>query len=266
MMAEINPLRYRGYYYDTELGMYFLQSRYYDPAIGRFINADDVSYIGVDETLLSYNLFAYCKNNPIKRFDDNGNWSLPNWAKVAIGAVALTGAIALTVATGGSAAAVAIGVAKVVGSVAVTTAVSAGAGYIQNGKQGAIDGACNGFMYGSISAFVGAAGRYCNYSKASTGTSNMKGQAGERIAGITKNTKSYRVNGRWRIPDGITKKYVQEVKNVKKLSLTSQLKDSIQLAKNMGKKLQLFIRPDTYLSGPLKEAIKQYGIKVTYLW
>ena len=266
MMAEINPLRYRGYYYDTELGMYFLQSRYYDPAIGRFINADDVSYIGVDETLLSYNLFAYCKNNPINRFDDNGNWSLPNWAKVAIGAVALTGAIALTVATGGSAAAVAIGVAKVVGSVAVTTAVSAGAGYIQNGKQGAIDGACNGFMYGSISAFVGAAGRYCNYSKASTGTSNMKGQAGERIAGITKNTKSYRVNGRWRIPDGITKKYVQEVKNVKKLSLTSQLKDSIQLAKNMGKKLQLFIRPDTYLSGPLKEAIKQYGIKVTYLW
>lgn len=68
-MAEINPLRYRGYYYDTELEMYYLQSRYYDPQIGRFINADDVSMLGVSGTVIGYNLFGYCENNPVNMID-----------------------------------------------------------------------------------------------------------------------------------------------------------------------------------------------------
>ena len=161
-LGVINPLRYRGYYYDSETGLYYVSSRYYDPEVGRFINADDVDYLGADGSQLSYNLFAYCMNNPVNRFEIDGNWSLPNWAKVAIGAVALAGAVALTVATGGGAAAVAVGVAKVVGSVALSTAVSAGAGYLKNGKQGAIDGACNGFMFGSLSACGGAALKYAS--------------------------------------------------------------------------------------------------------
>ena len=70
-VAEANPLRYRGYYYDSETGFYYLQSRYYDPAIGRFINAD--SYASTDAAgLLSTNMFAYCENNPISRFDPTG--------------------------------------------------------------------------------------------------------------------------------------------------------------------------------------------------
>ena len=68
-MAEVNPLRYRGYYYDTDLDMYYLQSRYYDASICRFVNADDVSMIGVDSTALSYNLFAYCNNSPVNNID-----------------------------------------------------------------------------------------------------------------------------------------------------------------------------------------------------
>ena len=44
-VAKLNPFRYRGYYYDTETGLYYLNSRYYDPSIGRFLNADDISYI-----------------------------------------------------------------------------------------------------------------------------------------------------------------------------------------------------------------------------
>ena len=159
-MAAINPIRYRGYYFDSDSGLYYVSNRYYDSEIGRFINADDTDYIGADGSVLSCNLFAYCMNNPVNRFDVDGNWSLPNWAKIAIGAVALTGAVVLTVATGGGAAAVAVGVAKVVGSVAVSTAVSAGVGYLNNGKQGAIDGACNGFMFGSLSACGGAALKY----------------------------------------------------------------------------------------------------------
>ena len=72
-LADINPLRYRGYYYDTETGFYYLQSRYYDPEIGRFINAD--SYASTDATgLLSTNMFAYCENDPVNGSDPNGEW------------------------------------------------------------------------------------------------------------------------------------------------------------------------------------------------
>ena len=85
-LADINPLRYRGYYYDSETGFYYLQSRYYDPEIGRFINAD--SYASTDATgLLSTNMFAYCENDPVNKSDPDGEV-----AHLAIGAV--VGAIA----------------------------------------------------------------------------------------------------------------------------------------------------------------------------
>ena len=67
-----NPFRYRGYVYDQETGLYYLQSRYYNPAICRFISADSISYLGADGTLTSYNLFAYCLNNPINYIDKSG--------------------------------------------------------------------------------------------------------------------------------------------------------------------------------------------------
>ena len=74
-MAGVNPLRYRGYYYDSETGFYYLQSRYYDPATRRFINADAPEY----STMSAYglnnsNLFVYCQNNPIAYGDENGEW------------------------------------------------------------------------------------------------------------------------------------------------------------------------------------------------
>ena len=69
-MASINPLRYRGYYYDQETGLYFLMSRYYDPAICRFINADD--YASTGQGIIGHNMFAYCRNQPITRMDISG--------------------------------------------------------------------------------------------------------------------------------------------------------------------------------------------------
>jgi len=76
--ASENPFRYRGYYYDSETGFYYLGSRYYDPALGRFINADgEISGIGGD--VLGYNLYAYCMNNPINMLDETGHW--PQWFK-----------------------------------------------------------------------------------------------------------------------------------------------------------------------------------------
>ncbi len=69
-MADVNPLRYRGYYYDSETGFYYLQSRYYDPNTCRFINAD--SYASTGQGFLGYNMFAYCGNNPMDRVDTKG--------------------------------------------------------------------------------------------------------------------------------------------------------------------------------------------------
>ena len=65
-------LRYRGYYYDTETGLYYLQSRYYDPVVKRFINAD--SYSSTGQGFLGYNMFAYCGNNPSVSEDSYGNY------------------------------------------------------------------------------------------------------------------------------------------------------------------------------------------------
>ncbi len=68
-----NPLRYRGYYYDSETKLYYLQSRYYNPEWGRFLNADGFGVVTTSPmTLTDQNLFAYCDNNPIMRMDASG--------------------------------------------------------------------------------------------------------------------------------------------------------------------------------------------------
>ena len=74
-LGNVNPFRYRGYYYDTEIGMYYLQSRYYDPAVGRFINGDDPATAISNLSLMSRNIFVYCENDPINNTDSNGGIS-----------------------------------------------------------------------------------------------------------------------------------------------------------------------------------------------
>ncbi len=69
-VGQINPFRYRGYYYDSESELYYLNSRYYDSQVGRFINADGI--IGANGGLQGYNMFAYCNNNPVMYSDYNG--------------------------------------------------------------------------------------------------------------------------------------------------------------------------------------------------
>ena len=79
-LGKLNPFRYRGYVYDTETGLYYLQSRYYNPETGRFINADSV-IAGVGGSVQGYNLFAYCFNSPVNMSDSLGHW--PQWIKDA---------------------------------------------------------------------------------------------------------------------------------------------------------------------------------------
>ena len=73
-IGSINPYRYRSYYYDNESGLYYLNSRYYDSNTGRFISPDDVGYLGASGTIISYNLFSYCGNNPTNKIDNDGRF------------------------------------------------------------------------------------------------------------------------------------------------------------------------------------------------
>lgn len=72
-IGKINPYRYRGYRYDNETGLYFLNSRYYNPVLGRFINADDISMVQQYAENVNYNLYSYAYANPIKYTDNDGN-------------------------------------------------------------------------------------------------------------------------------------------------------------------------------------------------
>lgn len=71
-IGNVDPFRYRGYYYDNETGFYYLQTRYYDPSICRFINADNYELIAQLASSKELNMYAYCGNNPIMYTDPNG--------------------------------------------------------------------------------------------------------------------------------------------------------------------------------------------------
>lgn len=91
-IGNVNPIRYRGYYLDSETGYYYLQSRYYNPQLGRFINAD--LYCDTGDTVLGTNMFAYCENNPVCLYDPDGEF--PHVAiGIAIGAVIGAGSSAV---------------------------------------------------------------------------------------------------------------------------------------------------------------------------
>ncbi|MCU0104547.1 RHS repeat-associated core domain-containing protein [Acholeplasma vituli] len=82
-IADMNPYRYRGYRYDVETGYYYLQSRYYDPVIGRFISSDGL--LGETGNLLTHNMYAYAGNNPVMNVDPNGDFAI---TALVIGVVA----------------------------------------------------------------------------------------------------------------------------------------------------------------------------------
>ena len=99
--APVNPLRYRGYYYDSETGFYYVSSRYYDPEIGRFLSPDSTDILTASPLVhTDKNLYAYCDNNPVVRADGSGEfWHIIVGA--AVGAVISTGVTVITnLATG----------------------------------------------------------------------------------------------------------------------------------------------------------------------
>lgn len=107
IVSTLNPFRYRGYYYDTETGFYYLQTRYYNPQWGRFLNAD--GYVNANGGLIGFNMFAYCSSNPTMYFDSEGKeceeileaWSASMWwlpvadGPIPIGEIVYFGGIAV---------------------------------------------------------------------------------------------------------------------------------------------------------------------------
>ena len=92
-VGEINPFRYRGYYYDTETKLYYLNSRYYDPETGRFINADNIDILEEDQyNILEHNLYTYCLNNPVNMFDPDGEIAISTCILIGAGIGMLLGA------------------------------------------------------------------------------------------------------------------------------------------------------------------------------
>ena len=92
IVRTLNPFRYRGYYYDYDTGLYYLQSRYYVPQWGRFLNADSCLY----NRVLGFNLFLYCDNNPVNLVDPSGEDAvalLAGWASTGWGLVVADGPI-----------------------------------------------------------------------------------------------------------------------------------------------------------------------------
>ncbi len=81
-IALKNPFRYRSYYYDLETGLYYLNSRYYDPELGRFVNVDGINYLDTNN-INGLNLYAYCLNNPIMLTDSQGTgWLTDAWNNI----------------------------------------------------------------------------------------------------------------------------------------------------------------------------------------
>ena len=140
-IATLNPFRYRGYYFDQENDLYYLQSRYYDPETCRFVNADDISYLD-PETIGGLNLYAYCGNNPVMGVDPEGTawWE---WLLGAVGVVFATAiAVAITATTAG------------VGSLVFAVAMGALKGAAIGLGIGAVAGATIGAIAGGIIAHI----------------------------------------------------------------------------------------------------------------
>ena len=217
-IGNLNPFRYRGYYYDTETKLYFLKTRYYDPEAGRFISQDGVEYLDPD-TINGLNLYAYCGNNPVMNVDPNGNaWWNPfswDWGKILTGVglvVTAVAAVALAVVTFGAGTPLAMGI---VAGVTLAAGVLTGINGIATIGEG-ISGGYNFVRDGLFNSVLGLSDNAYNiYSGVVEGVAivgstvlgmyNMTGRAKAARYGREFLGKGYSkvAKGRWASADGL---------------------------------------------------------------
>ena len=165
-LATVNPIRYRGYYYDTEIGLYYLQTRYYDPTTGRFVTIDGIAYAD-PESINGLNLYAYCGNNPVMNVDPTGTLT---WWQWLLGIVIIVASVALSVVTAG-----------------IATLISAALGggmlgaIVGGAVAGAVGGAITGF--GISIATQGIANGFSNINWAQVGWATLSGAVTGAIFG-----------------------------------------------------------------------------------
>lgn len=229
---------FTGHSEDFETDLVYMQQRYYDPTIGRFLSIDPVGPISGDPRTI--NRYSYAGNSPYKYIDPDGrvltsihmlNRNMPPEQALQASAVGNAGGVAL------------------IGSVAVGAAVAVpGPEDVMLGAAGAARG-------------LGAIKKRFEVPK-SAGQLGREGEAtASAITGVGKNTQKFSVNGRNRIPDQVNAVnpstgnpvHVTEVKNVASQSFTRQLRDNVDLV-GPGGRVDVFVRPNTKLSGPLKRA------------
>ncbi len=171
----LNPFRYRSYYYDTETELYYLQTRYYDPELGRFISQDSIEY-AEPETINGLNLYAYCANNPVMNIDPTGTFVLTTAILIGLVIGAVAGAVAGC-------------------AVAGTVAYENGArgwelfgwtllGAIGGGIIGGAVGALAGWAAPVVSSFLGSSFSLGSFMLASGKTITVSITGGQAIAGL----------------------------------------------------------------------------------
>ena len=185
-LAEKNPLRYRGYYYDSESSLYYLQSRYYDPATRRFVNAD--SYSSTGQGLIGHNMFAYCNNNPIMLLDVNGfepEW----WQWLISGTMVAAGVVLVATGVAGPVGGVLIcaGANSMIGSyVSEASGGTTTAGWIGGGVTGALCGLGAGLSGSLLIDATTTSGATClGYLGASEAVAFSSGFAGSLLGQLT---------------------------------------------------------------------------------
>ena len=232
-----------GTYNSNEIDLYYLQSRYYDPQVGRFVCGDSTEYLYHDGQNIGTNIFAYCENDPVDNFDQNGTITL--LACIIIGAI----------------------VGAAVGAIASKMIYGKVNGWWVLG--GAVIGGVLGYFGG---AFFGASGIKGGTlaSKISMSRVRWVGKIGEKLSRLPKNTKhieSLSKTAKYRIPDYLdkTNKIIGDVKNVKKLSYTNQLRDFMLYAEKHKYDYVLIVRKSTQLSSTLKQLIDAEKIILWYL-
>ena len=157
-IAIKNPFRYRSYYFDIETGLYYLNSRYYDPETGRFINIDDINVIDTTKDFTNgINLYAYCLNNPVNDCDTDGNLSW--WEKLLIGfAVIVVGGLLTAFTAGAGTSFLATFGSALLTSLmqaSITAGINAGIGMVSGAiATGTFQGALNGLLDGLVDGFM----------------------------------------------------------------------------------------------------------------
>ncbi|HBP25895.1 MAG TPA: hypothetical protein DD618_02965 [Acholeplasmatales bacterium] len=162
-LGKDNPFIYKGYYYDVETSLYYCNSRYCVPEWGRWLNADDVSYLN-PESVKSLNLFSYCGNNPVMGYDPMGTFNWGNFWKIAGGVALIAGLVAGTILTGGALSVILAGAA--IGAVGrgigagISTAISGGSfdDFADSFLTGTITGAISGAIASSPLGVAGQIG------------------------------------------------------------------------------------------------------------